>query len=195
MKVSKGYLGPPARCPFTPFLGEGSPTKIGYRKKWYPYSSLSTGGPRTISTINGGSIVNSLHGSGWIVLIPIGFEYDSLGPVFQKISFSKSTSIHSRRLFPLAARLDNLPVGADSRSFSQILAKVPATACGLRRVTLPPINMKPDLRGFGPFPLLKGPTFPKVGFHLGMGQNQTTRGPQVLVHVSIYQGSILGTYF
>ena len=28
-----------------------------------------------------------------------------------------------------------------------------------------------------------------------MGQNQTTRGPQVLVHVSSYQRSILGTYF
>ena len=28
------------------FLGEGSPTKIDYRKSWYPYSNLSTGGPR-----------------------------------------------------------------------------------------------------------------------------------------------------
>ena len=29
------WLGPPARCPFSPvsFLGEGSPTKIDYRKK------------------------------------------------------------------------------------------------------------------------------------------------------------------
>ena len=27
-------LGPPARCPFSPpFLGEGSPTKIDYRKR------------------------------------------------------------------------------------------------------------------------------------------------------------------
>ena len=31
--------------------------------------------------------------------------------------------------------------------------------------------------------------------HMGMGQNQTTRGPQVLVHVSIYQGPILGYLF
>ena len=30
------------------------------------------------------------------------------------------------------------------------------------------------------------------GTHLGMGQN---RGPQVLVYVATYQGSILGTYF
>ena len=40
-------LGPPARCPFSPkFCGrEGSPTKIDCRKKGYPYSNLSTGGP------------------------------------------------------------------------------------------------------------------------------------------------------
>ena len=39
--------GPPARCPFTvSFLGESSPAKIDYRKSWYPYSNLSTGGPR-----------------------------------------------------------------------------------------------------------------------------------------------------
>ena len=40
---------PRDRCPFTvTFFGwEGSPTKIDYRKKsWYPYSNLSTGGPR-----------------------------------------------------------------------------------------------------------------------------------------------------
>ena len=29
----------------TPFLGEGSPTKIDCRKKGYPYSNLSTAGP------------------------------------------------------------------------------------------------------------------------------------------------------
>ena len=28
--------------PFYPFLGEGSPTKIDYRKSWYPYANLST---------------------------------------------------------------------------------------------------------------------------------------------------------
>ena len=33
-----------------------------------------------------------------------------------------------------------------------------------------------------------------VASGLGMGQNEATRGPQVLVHVSIYQASILGTY-
>ena len=30
--------------------------------------------------------------------------------------------------------------------------------------------------------------------HMGVGQNSTTRGPQVLVHVATYQGSILNTY-
>ena len=29
-------LGPPARCPFTLFWGEGSPTKIDYRKQTVP---------------------------------------------------------------------------------------------------------------------------------------------------------------
>ena len=39
-------LGPPARCQLLPTsLGEGSPTKIGYRKKGHPYSKLSAGGP------------------------------------------------------------------------------------------------------------------------------------------------------
>ena len=41
------YLGPPV-VPFYPFWGEGSPTKIDHTKKGYPYSSLSTGGPRYI---------------------------------------------------------------------------------------------------------------------------------------------------
>ena len=31
--------------------------------------------------------------------------------------------------------------------------------------------------------------------HVGMGQNETARGPQVLVFGFIYQGSLLGTYF
>ena len=31
--------------------------------------------------------------------------------------------------------------------------------------------------------------------HVGMGQNSTTGGPQLLVHGSIYQGSISGTHF
>ena len=38
-----GKLGPPL-VPFYPFLEEGSPTKIDYRNKGYPYSNLSTGG-------------------------------------------------------------------------------------------------------------------------------------------------------
>ena len=29
---------------------------------------------------------------------------------------------------------------------------------------------------------------------MGVGQYKITRGPQILVHVSIYQGSILGAY-
>ena len=37
-------LGPPVVVYYL-FWGEGSPTKIDYRKKWYPYSNLSTGGP------------------------------------------------------------------------------------------------------------------------------------------------------
>ena len=43
-------------------------------------------------------------------------------------------------------------------------------------------------------------TFVNVGVvslitYMGMGQNTTTRGPQVLVFGSIYQGYILGTHF
>ena len=34
-------LGPPARCHSLLFFWEGSPTKIDYRKSWYPYSNLS----------------------------------------------------------------------------------------------------------------------------------------------------------
>ena len=51
MKLAKMFtpsgwlLGPPV-VPFYLFLAEGSPTTIGYRKKRYPYSILSTGGPR-----------------------------------------------------------------------------------------------------------------------------------------------------
>ena len=41
-------LGPPV-APFYPFFGEGSPTKIDYRKNKYPYSILSTGGPSFLS--------------------------------------------------------------------------------------------------------------------------------------------------
>ena len=46
------WLGPPviSARPLTPLLvGRfGSPTKIDYSKKGYPYSSLSTGGPRWV---------------------------------------------------------------------------------------------------------------------------------------------------
>ena len=34
-----------------------------------------------------------------------------------------------------------------------------------------------------------------LSLHMGVGQNYPTRKPQVLVFVSIYQGSISGTYF
>ena len=37
--------------------------------------------------------------------------------------------------------------------------------------------------------------FPLKEAQVGVGQNYTTRGPQVLVHVSTYQGSIWGTDF
>ena len=57
-------LGPPVE-PFYPFSGEGSPTKIDYRKKGYPYSNLSTGGPRRtsrmLSDFPGGSMVVRIH--------------------------------------------------------------------------------------------------------------------------------------
>ena len=43
-------LGPPV-VPFYPFWGEGSPTKIDCRKKGYPYSKLSTGGPRLVMCV------------------------------------------------------------------------------------------------------------------------------------------------
>ena len=47
------------------------------------------------------------------------------------------------------------------------------------------------------FPLPKRGTNSKKGraAHVGTGQTKTTRGPQVLAHVSIDQGSVLGTYF
>ena len=46
--VVVGLPGPPA-VPFCPFSGEGSPTDIDQRKKKrYPYSNLSTGGPRLV---------------------------------------------------------------------------------------------------------------------------------------------------
>ena len=39
-------------------------------------------------------------------------------------------------------------------------------------------------------------SFPHVHLKdLGLGENETTRGPQVLVHISIYQVSLLDTHF
>ena len=35
----------------------------------------------------------------------------------------------------------------------------------------------------------------KNACHMGMGQNQTSRGPQVLVHISFYHGSIIVPIF
>ena len=40
------HRGPVVPTLAVSFLGEGSPTKIDCRKSWYPYSNLSTGGPR-----------------------------------------------------------------------------------------------------------------------------------------------------
>ena len=43
------HLGPPAIGALLPYMflvGEASPTEIDYRKKGYPCSNLSTGGPR-----------------------------------------------------------------------------------------------------------------------------------------------------
>ena len=37
----RARLGPPIVPTFKPLLGEGSPTKIDYRKDKYPYSVLS----------------------------------------------------------------------------------------------------------------------------------------------------------
>ena len=42
----QAQFAPQAVVPFYPFLGEGSPSKIGYRRSWYPYSNVSAGGPR-----------------------------------------------------------------------------------------------------------------------------------------------------
>ena len=38
-------LGPTSSALLSFFWGEGSPAKVDYRKKGYPYSNLSTGGP------------------------------------------------------------------------------------------------------------------------------------------------------
>ena len=42
-ELSTQSLGPPARCPFSPFFGrEGSPSKIDKAEQsWYPFSNLS----------------------------------------------------------------------------------------------------------------------------------------------------------
>ena len=52
-KKPKPHLFPrsPSSALSHPFLGEGSPTKINYRTKGYPYSSLSTGVPTVGSNI------------------------------------------------------------------------------------------------------------------------------------------------
>ena len=50
-------------------------------------------------------------------------------------------------------------------------------------------------RGEAEEAVLITPEAPCLESQLGMGQNETISGPQVLVFVSIYQGSVLGTYF
>ena len=48
-------------------------------------------------------------------------------------------------------------------------------------------------------PVAQGHRVPQAdgsrGTNVGMSQNSATREPQVLVHISIFQGSILGTNF
>ena len=51
---------------FTAFWGEGSPTKIGYRKKVQPYSNLSTGGPRK------GEDASQIHRFGTVDVADLG---------------------------------------------------------------------------------------------------------------------------
>ena len=53
------HLGPPL-VPLYFFWWEGSLTKIDYRKSWYPYSILSTGGPKISSET--GSVGTLLKG-------------------------------------------------------------------------------------------------------------------------------------
>ena len=55
-KRKRNKVGSPVVPFLTPFFGEGSPTKIDYRRKKgkYPYSNLSTGGPREEERVSGG---------------------------------------------------------------------------------------------------------------------------------------------
>ena len=47
---TEGILGPPVVPVLTHFL-EGSPTKIDYKRSWYPYSNLSTTGVVVVSVL------------------------------------------------------------------------------------------------------------------------------------------------
>ena len=50
-----------------------------------------------------------------------------------------------------------------------------------------------EAQNMPPFPHRNEPRWGRTIFlQMRMGQNETTRGPQVSVHVSIYQGSMLG---
>ena len=57
-----------------------------------------------------------------------------------------------------------------------------------------PVSLKTTLQGIAPWWELTvpGPSFAKWVL---TGQNESARGPQVLVLGSFYQGSMLGTYF
>ena len=55
-------LGLPLVRFLTPFLGEGSPTKTDHRQGWYPYSNLSTGGPRLLQ------VFGALGLHGWLIV-------------------------------------------------------------------------------------------------------------------------------
>ena len=45
------------------------------------------------------------------------------------------------------------------------------------------------------YPFLGEGSPTKLDYKMGMGQNETIRGPQAFVFVSIYQSSLLDTYF
>ena len=89
--------GSPARCPFAvSFFGEGSPTKLENRKKEYPYSNLSTGGP--IHGTNNGPYFCKVF-LFWSILVP--FDFPSLVHVYawpQRLTFVQVLSAESGTL-------------------------------------------------------------------------------------------------
>ena len=52
------FLGPPARCPFSPLFCGGVPLqKLTTEKSWCPYSKLSTGGPSFDLSVSQGFVL------------------------------------------------------------------------------------------------------------------------------------------